>query len=191
VKKYTLILMGLVTLGMVALTVADQTRKTNADQKRKSKGQRPLATASIPREQNTGKAIPPLPILMEARVPAFAVDVDSRKNKGPGILPIHQKLADRLSKVEAVPADRLRHYQWLNNGDFQLLGWHGFVDHAEPIPGGYLVTLRISPRVRSKFGASTTVFDKMYEKYTVVGDQVEFVEAIHPPGSGQPSFVTD
>ena len=180
-KKYTLIMMGVVALAMMALAIADQPRK--------SKGQRPLAAASIPREQDAGQAVPGLPILEDKPLPVLAVE-PLKKVKGQ-ILALHQKLADRLSRITVVPPDRFQHYQWLNNRDFQLLGWHGFVQQVDPIPGGYMVMLRISPRVRSKFGASTTVFDHMYEKYAVVGDQVQFMEAIHPPGSGQPSFVTD
>lgn len=103
----------------------------------------------------------------------------------------HTDLARILSRIDFVPPDRATHFQALDTPDYRLDGWHAFVESAESSPKGTLVSLRVSPRVSSSYGASTTVIGGVVERYLVTNGTVEFIDLTAPPGGAFHGVITD
>lgn len=103
----------------------------------------------------------------------------------------HLALAKVLSAAEPSPAGRAAHFQAFDNQDYRLDGWHAFVESSHPTPGGALVTLRVSPRLASSYGASVTVLDSVLERYEVTDGGVRYVDTSEPPGGARHGVITD
>jgi hypothetical protein len=102
---------------------------------------------------------------------------------GPDTKALHEQLAKVLSAV-GPPDDRLAFYAALfNTPGFRVIGWSGILEDAEPIPGGYLVTLRIAPNVESdEFGPKTVINSQYREQYRVIDGNVQYVGFLDPEG---------
>lgn len=68
------------------------------------------------------------------------------------------------------PVARISHFDWLlSNTKYEFQGWHGFVTDVEPIPGGHLVTVRVSARTYMMMNS-----DHVIERYSIVDGKVRF-----------------
>jgi hypothetical protein len=114
-------------------------------------------------------------------VPPFPVIVDP--DLDPETKALYEQLAKQLSGV-GVPDDRLNFYSALIGAPgYRIKGWAGVIDAAAPIPGGYLVTVRVSPSVDSdRFGPATVVSSEYAEQYRVINGTVQYVGFLDPEG---------
>lgn len=100
-------------------------------------------------------------------------------------------LANVLSRMEFVPADRAGHFQALDTPRYRLDGWHGSIESASPTPNGAVVNLRVTPRVASSIGASVTVVGGVIERYEITDGGVRYLGAAMPPGGSFQGVITD
>jgi hypothetical protein len=114
-------------------------------------------------------------------VPPFPVIVDPELD--PETKALHEQLAKQLSGV-GVPDDRLNFYSALIGAPgYRITGWTGVLDEADPIPGGYLVTVRVGPSLESDELGNATIVDSEYaEQYRVVNGTVQYVGFLDPEG---------
>jgi hypothetical protein len=107
------------------------------------------------------------------RNPKF-LTVNPERNVDKALLPVHQKVATALTKANLPPpACRIEHFKFLDQPDrLKFRGWHGFITNVEPVPGGILVTLRISPIFEQAMSSETLI-----EQYSIINGVIDFVGA--------------
>jgi hypothetical protein len=168
-KKY-LVTSVLLVVALSLITIAA------AAQKRSSQRRTP---AAVPPPNAINRIVLP-----EATLPVLTIESATRTPKEHR--PLHKALTEKMTPpLQTVPDHRLTHFKWLlNRDDFTIRGWKGYIEDAQAVPNGYVVTLRVGPIVKSTHGAITLVHDTMLEKYLVTDSGVQLLEAVSPPGSG-------
>ncbi len=110
----------------------------------------------------------------------FSLKVKPEPQRSTKVLELHLLLAERLTATKMrPPAARIQYYLSVNQPGFPpIIGWHGRITKAEPVPGGFVATVRVS----AKFDGCV---DSLYilERYFVTKQGVSFLGVDSPPPS--------
>lgn len=174
--------------GLTAVGLGDQTHpKPGRWNAAIEGGAAPLPKPSVKEAQEAAKR----PVFAEKTqvvVPSFHVS-PSPHSRGEE-LELQTKAARLLTKANPTPAHRLRHFRWLGDRRvFQIAEWNGSLERLDPVPGGYVATIRVSPSI-TFHNCSATTIDYTWEKYSLANGQIEFLDGIDPPDAS-PAYVTD
>jgi hypothetical protein len=98
-------------------------------------------------------------------------------------LPLQREIAARLAKADFVPTLRQEHFRWLDNPEIRLVGWTGAVRKLTRAPDGWLVTVRIMPRLLTPSGRLLLTEDHTMETYKYSNGTFNLVD-YSDPGDG-------
>jgi hypothetical protein len=151
-----------------------------------------LLTARVVRDQ-TRWTIGPAPVVVKKHADPV-LDAGGARPPGQGepvpvglgttIAPareLQNRLAKRLADVKTAPAPRLRHFAWCQPAGVVIVGWYGTIQDVTKTPGGWRVSIRISPHLRRPAGGVPFTRDRFVEIYDVTDDAVRLVRWIDPP----------
>lgn len=84
-----------------------------------------------------------------------------------------------VSRELPVPPERGQFFSWVNGEDvpFTISGWHAFVHDVSPIPGGWVISLTVRPKVTGRFQVGTAYV----EEYSWVNGVLGFVRGYPHP----------
>lgn len=104
---------------------------------------------------------------------------------------VNKTAAEQLNRARlGLTPHRLAHFKWIDNDpEIRVHGWAGYVLGVDEIPGGTLLTVRVTPAISK--GTSATTTDYSIEKYSIIDGQVNFVVGIDPPDASPGISVTD
>ena len=112
------------------------------------------------------------------RIPSFTAS-PSPDVKGE-ILKLHRQAAKLLTNANPIPPHRLAHFRWIaTTPDCELVDWGGFIEELQPVPGGYLAIVRVSPVITFR-RASAVTMDSTVETYSLRNGQVELLAVVDP-----------
>jgi hypothetical protein len=113
--------------------------------------------------------------------PAFPVTVSHTLDLADDGKALYEQMAKQLTGLAAVPDDRLNFYSAVLQA-YRIRGWMGMVDHVEPIPGGYLVTVLVGPDIEptDEIGPIIGVFSRYAEQYRVVNGVIQYAGCLDP-----------
>jgi hypothetical protein len=134
------------------------------------------------------KHYPPAPFIEEPRKPRPTLAVQTHPETPSNLRPFHGQIARMMSgNVEVIPPVRRKSLGWLPGSDFVVVeGWHGYITDSVPIPGGNLVTLRVSPVMRGPVHVSTQTI----ERYAVYDDGTIQLNEAFPADPDGPKVIT-
>lgn len=84
-----------------------------------------------------------------------------------------------MSRALPVPPERKQFFSWANgeNLPFGICGWHAFVHDVSAIPGGWLISMTVRPKVTGGFQVGTAFI----EEYSWVDGELGFVRGYKHP----------
>jgi hypothetical protein len=92
-------------------------------------------------------------------------------------LAIQERIADRLARLDYVPAQRIEHFRWIPEQlGLPIAGWRGQIVAAEPAQDGVRITMKVAPIA----GVGTA--DHMLESYLYTNGRL-----VHLASEGAPS----
>ncbi|HEX8203908.1 MAG TPA: hypothetical protein VF590_25760, partial [Isosphaeraceae bacterium] len=79
--------------------------------------------------------------------------------------------------------DRLRFFSAVLS-QYRITGWEGMIDAVESIPGGYFLTVRVTPVIEptEQIGPFIAVGSRYAEQYRIVNGVIEYVRSLDPEG---------
>jgi hypothetical protein len=98
-------------------------------------------------------------------------------------LALHQEIARGLSALDLKPEQRMAHFRWCDRPELGCTGWYGTISEVARSPRGWLVDVRVSPRLVSDLGAVTITPDYVIESYEYYGGKLHYLRGIDPPDS--------
>jgi hypothetical protein len=88
---------------------------------------------------------------------------------------LHKQAATLLTQANLPPpTHRAGRFSWLANPRYRLMGWGGFIESVIPAPGGYKVTVRVSPQFTAN-NQSATCTDYTLETYLIANDKIRLI----------------
>jgi hypothetical protein len=107
------------------------------------------------------------------------------------LINLHTEAAKLNNLPQPALDERLHRFRWVGDDPKCLLtGWGGFIETVEPVEGGFLVSVRVSPTFTVSGGSAVTA-DYIIERYSIIDGHVQFVQAIHPPDAVRGVELTD
>jgi hypothetical protein len=97
------------------------------------------------------------------------------------VLPRQRAIGQAIVEHGIVPPERLRHFAWCDEQGLKVVGWYGRITSDEEFPGGAIVSIQLSPHLRSPRGNVPFTKDYFVETYEVTEDRVRFLGAVDPP----------
>jgi hypothetical protein len=99
-----------------------------------------------------------------------------------------QAAAAAIRSVKPVPEARREFFAWVSRPDspVQAYGWDVTVREVEPVKGGLLITLIVSPRALHG-GSHAFVLNKLSEQYLLANGRLHFAGAF-PLTGAEPAF---
>ena len=98
--------------------------------------------------------------------PTWQVSVDWGLTLDDDTQQLYQQMADLLTTVTDIPADRLNYYSAVNNAEWVIGGWNGMVDNVQPAAGGgYLITVSAVPYFPDR--TQVAIYSEYTEQYLI------------------------
>lgn len=94
-----------------------------------------------------------------------------------------------ISRFRPIPDARIQFFNWIGTDEFpgRIFGWSIFIHEVTPIPGGWMIDLRVWPKVDD--GAGAQVVTAYREQYTWAGGTLNFVKGFHEPRTPSPMVI--
>jgi hypothetical protein len=94
---------------------------------------------------------------------------------------LHDQAARLITAAHPVPVQRLDHFRWLDDPrKYALTGWGGFIQQLGPVPGGYKVSVRVTPTFTVD-GSSAVTADYVIEQYSIMNGRISLIRVVDPP----------
>lgn len=187
-RRRTLTILA-VSLMVITATALAADRRSKTRRHRYNTGQVAAEAVVLPKPALPGvppqihEDIPIVPALRIERLPNLKADRET--------MALHSQAAALITRANPTPAYRMQHFNWIaSNPRWRLLGWGGFVQHVEPVPGGYAVTVQVSPQM-TEDNRSATAIDYTLEVYMISNGQVQFSHGIDQPNVAGSGVATD
>ena len=189
-KRYTFVLLAVSVLMAIAVTAIGAADRHRSKYRRyQAKAGPPGMVAEVQLKLAPPSLPPKLPPDEFPAVPSLQVEPLSGV-KG-DVLRLHSRAAALITQANPTPAHRTQHFGWIStNKKWRLLGWGGFVRDVEPVPGGYRVTIRVSPLMTEDYRSATSA-DYTLETYLISNGHVHFIQGIDPPDASPGVAVAD
>jgi hypothetical protein len=142
----------------------------------KSRANRRPAVFEIPTRQPAFQAAPVV-------LAYEGTDISPSSEAPEGQRPLQKEIAARLAKADFVPPMRRQHFRWLDDPTIQLVGWHGSIKTVTRAPDGWLVTVRMMPRLLDQSGGLLMTADHTFETYKYRNGTFNLVD-FTDPGDG-------
>jgi len=96
---------------------------------------------------------------------------------------LETKIVAAFGKQKRIPRERAPHFTWLTSKkDIRHRGWIGSIRSVEEAPGGWAVTVTISPLVDDmKRRTTINCIDYMLETYAFDGKNLRHIESVAAP----------
>lgn len=128
------------------------------------------------------KHSPPLrPDLLIEEEPVYkGTDISPDPSATGEVLAVQQEVAIRLGRLDYKSPRRLAHFQWLDQPNIQVIGWHGWIQQATRTPDGWLLRVRMMPRLRTPGASVALTRDHFFEIYEYKDGKLNHVDSIDP-----------
>lgn len=96
-------------------------------------------------------------------------------------LELQRKILAHFTAQQPFPASRLDHFRWINEAPAVVVGWAGHIVDLERSQTGWLVKVRMVPRLESPLTAVTQTKDYHDEVYEYTATGLRYIRGESPP----------
>lgn len=95
---------------------------------------------------------------------------------------LRKQVAERLRTANLVPPARTVHFRWLGDAwNARIDGWNGLIQEVQTTPRGWIVTVKIFPRITVPRNKAPIVMDYVLERYEMANGRLTLLNFTGSP----------